>query len=285
MGRCSPVGRRALRGLSLRLAGVGGGHVHHPVRLDAAHAAAGRPREGGQDGVRRAPLHFAGLHGRADGECPHEGAARLAARRYRGVQLSHPSGEDGLQNQLCVCEAVHGPSRRLAVVRGQPPGGGRAEDGAGRGGGARQAGGDAGQPADVGRVAPRAHRAQRAGLDHQGHGAGVRAPPGRHPAAGRLAQGGGLSAGDRLGDGLRTGVGRGAGLLPAGRRTVAVLPFPQGLLFHVRRPRGELPRFPLLGLRARGVCGGRGVGGSGVDRPRDGARAEGAARAEFAGRG
>ena len=31
MGRCSPVGWRVLRGLALRLAGVGGGHVHHPL--------------------------------------------------------------------------------------------------------------------------------------------------------------------------------------------------------------------------------------------------------------
>ena len=31
LGRCSPVGWRALRGLALRLAGVGGGHVHHPL--------------------------------------------------------------------------------------------------------------------------------------------------------------------------------------------------------------------------------------------------------------
>ena len=46
------------------------------------------------------------------------------------------------------------------------------------------------------------------GLYHQGHPSGVRAPAGRHPADGRLAQGGNLPPGDRVGDGAYFGMGR-----------------------------------------------------------------------------
>ena len=81
-----------------------------------------------------------------------------------------------------------------------------------------------------------------------------------------------------MGDGACVGMGRGTRAVPVGRSAFALLPFPQELLFRMRRHGLRFKGFPLLGLRSGGIHRGRGGPCGGVAPSRDGARTEGTPR-------